>query len=175
MLFVVLVAMYYFYVNGQPVLLLRAVTTTRLFSVFNTQRILGTSDDLISHTWQIANTAATDENNRVLLQIVAFTGDVHRNFFAIGKSDAGNLAKGRIRLLRSHRTDLQTNTLFLGASFQDRGLGELAFLLSSLTEKLVNRGHSFFYLSRRCYSVALLIPSEFSSGSLAFKNTSGSP
>lgn len=128
-------------------LLLRTVPTTGLLSVFYSQCILGSSDDLVSHTGKITDSTSPNQHDGVFLQVVPFARDINRDLFAIGKPDTTDLAKSRIGLFGGHGSDLQTNALFLWTLFQDGSLGELAFLFSSLSEKLINRRHSFFYLT----------------------------
>jgi hypothetical protein len=48
---------------------------------------------VISGTGQILYSSASDQNNRVLLQIVAFTGNVAGNFNTVGKTYSGDFTK----------------------------------------------------------------------------------
>ena len=47
-----------------------------LFPVGNTSRIQGSPDDVITHTWQVLNPAAPNQDDGVFLEIVAFTRNV---------------------------------------------------------------------------------------------------
>ena len=120
---------------------LGSVLTPRLPAVFNTQRIAGTADDLVAYSRQVANSTTADQNNRELLQIVAFPGNIHGHFFAIGEAHTRNLSQRRVRLFRGHGPYLQANSLLLRAAIQDRRLGKLAFLLSIMADQLIDRGH----------------------------------
>jgi len=55
---------------------LRAVLRTTLLTVFDALRIEDTTHDVVTHTWKVFHTAATDQDNRVFLKVVAFTTDV---------------------------------------------------------------------------------------------------
>ncbi len=63
--------------NGVLLLLLWtfcAVLGTALHSVGYTLGIERTADDVVTHTREVLNTAATYQNNRVLLKVVTDTG-----------------------------------------------------------------------------------------------------
>ena len=62
---------------------LLAVTAASLPSVVHAECIENTADDLVSNTGKVANTTATNQNNRVFLQVVAFTGNISRTFLTI--------------------------------------------------------------------------------------------
>src|SRR5207244_3533321 len=99
---------------------LGAVLGTRLFAVSNPLRIEHATDDMIANARQIAHASAAHQNNRVLLQIMAFTGDVRCHFDAVGQADAGYLPQSGVRLLRCHDLDLQADTAFLWTSRHGR-------------------------------------------------------
>ena len=48
---------------------------------------------MISHTGKVLDTAASDEDDAVLLEIVTNSGNVGGNFDPVGKSDSGNFSK----------------------------------------------------------------------------------
>ena len=70
-----------------------AVLGTSLESVVNSGCIKSSSDDVISHTGEVLNTAASDKNYAVFLEVVSDSGNVSCNFDTIGKSYSGNLSK----------------------------------------------------------------------------------
>ena len=55
---------------------LSAVLGTSLTTVSNTLGIQSTTDDVVTDTGQILDTTAADQNNAVLLQVMADTGNV---------------------------------------------------------------------------------------------------
>ena len=81
---------------------LSAVFGTCLASVVYACSIKGASDDMVSYTRQILNSSASDQNNAVLLQIVADARDISRNFDTVSQTYSGNLSKSGIRLLRCY-------------------------------------------------------------------------
>ena len=62
---------------------LGAVFRTALTAVRNTCGIQSSADDVVTGTGEILDTAAADENDAVLLKVVAFAGDVARHFDAV--------------------------------------------------------------------------------------------
>ena len=87
-----------------PILLgtLGTVAAACLHTLGNTQRVEHTANHLVSHTGKVANTTASDEDDGVLLKVMAFTWNVSRDFFSIGKSNTSHLSEGGVRLLRSY-------------------------------------------------------------------------
>jgi len=68
---------------------------------------------MVSCTRQILHPAAPDEDNAMLLQIVAFTGDITCHFNPVGKTYPGDLPKGSVRLLGGRGLNSSTNTSLL--------------------------------------------------------------
>ena len=82
--------------NNELFSCLRSLSTvfgTGLTSVSNACGIQCTSDDVVSGTGKVLNTAASDQNNAVFLQIVSFTGNVACYFDSVGKTNSGDLSK----------------------------------------------------------------------------------
>ena len=77
----------------------------------------------------------------LLLEAMPLAGNVNRHFLAVAQPHAGDLAKGRIRLLRGHGLDLQADPPLLRAALQNRGFAELAGLTPLLAAKLIHRRH----------------------------------
>ena len=77
---------------------LGAVLGTGLHTLGNALGVQGAADDVITHAGQVAHTAATDHHHAVLLQVVAHTGDVSRDFDPVGKPDSGDLTQSGVRL-----------------------------------------------------------------------------
>ena len=51
---------------------------------------------MVTDTGKILNTAASDEDNGVLLKVVTYAGDISRTLDAVGKTDSGDLTKSRV-------------------------------------------------------------------------------
>src|SRR5450631_1768624 len=122
-------------------LLLRAVTTACLLAVADTLGVERTADDLVPDTGEVADAAAADEHDRVLLQVVPDAGDVGGDLYLTGQPDTRHLAERRVRLLRRGRVDTRAHAAALGAPLERRCLGLRHLLLAALPDKLLDRGH----------------------------------
>ena len=78
---------------------LGAVLRTGLLTVLDALQVEGTAHDVITHTGQVLHTTATHQNDRVLLQVVAFTADVRNDFVTVGQTHLGDLTQSGVRLL----------------------------------------------------------------------------
>ena len=90
-----------------------AVFGTGLLSVGYAGSIKSTSDDVVSGTRKVLYTAAADQNNRVLLKVVALTRDIACYFDTVGKTNSGDLSKSGVRLLRGCSLNSCTNASLL--------------------------------------------------------------
>src|SRR6266542_2200973 len=72
---------------------LRAVLGTALFTIGDTGGVERAAHNVITHTWQIFYTTTAHQHYRVLLQLVAFTGNISRDFDTIGQTHTRNLAQ----------------------------------------------------------------------------------
>ena len=57
---------------------------------------------MVPYTWQVFDSAAADQYNTMLLQVVPDAGDIGGDFDSIGQTDSGNFSQGGIRLLWRH-------------------------------------------------------------------------
>ena len=64
-----------------------------LFAAINTLCIKCSADDVITDTRQVLNTAAANHNDGVLLQVVAYAGDVSSYFITICQTDTGDFTQ----------------------------------------------------------------------------------
>src|SRR4051794_33866802 len=122
-------------------LLLRAVTAASLLAVLHALRVERTADDLVADAGEVLHTAAAHEHDRVLLQVVADTGDVRGDLDLAGQPNTRDLAQRRVRLLRRRGVDTRADTAALGRALERRRLGLADLVLSALTDQLLNRGH----------------------------------
>src|SRR4051794_13471483 len=88
---------------------LGAVLRTPLPAVGHARGVEGAADDVIADAREILDAASADQHHRVLLQVVPFAWDIGRDLHAVGETDAGHLAQGRIRFLRRGRIDADTD------------------------------------------------------------------
>ena len=82
-----------------------AVSGAGLLAVGDPGRVEGAADDLVADARQILDSTTPDQDNRVLLQVVALARDVGGDLHPVGETDTGDLAQRRVRLLRRHRGD----------------------------------------------------------------------
>jgi hypothetical protein len=61
-----------------------SVSRAAFFSVLNAYRIKGTANDVIPNSWQVFHPSTADEDNRVLLEVVANPGNIGGYFDPIG-------------------------------------------------------------------------------------------
>src|SRR6056297_204430 len=103
---------------------------------------LGIGQDLVTHTGKVFDTTATDQNHRVLLKVVALTGDIADHLVAIRQAHLGNLPHGRVRLLRRGGIDARADAALLRTLLKVHRLRALDFGLPRLADQLLDRWHS---------------------------------
>ena len=132
-----------------------AVLGTGLTSLGNALSIKCSSDDVVTHTGEILNSSASDENNRVLLKVMTDTGDISCHFVSVSELDSGDLSHCGVRLLRCSRSYRCAYSSFLRRAEVDRYLllgivallkcGSRGFLFentSALAYQLIKGWHS---------------------------------
>jgi len=125
-----------------------------LLAVCNTLSIQSTANDVVTYTGKVLYTAAANQNNRVLLQIVADTGDVSGYLVAVGQAYTSDLTKCGVGLLRSRSTNCGADASLLGRALVGLlvlqgvqtllhcgGSGLVGDLLSAFSHQLVKSGH----------------------------------
>jgi hypothetical protein len=96
---------------------------------------------VITNTREVTNSAASDENDRVLLQVMADTGDVSGTFNTVGQTHTGDLTHSGVRLLGGQGLNRQAHAALLRAALQNRRLRLVSFVLATMANQLINRGH----------------------------------
>src|SRR5580700_7976136 len=122
-------------------LLLRAVTASRLLAVSHALGVEGTADDLVADARQVPHPAAAHQHDRVLLQVVPDARDVGGDLDLTGEPDPRHLAQSGVRLLGRGRIDARANASALRASLQGRGRGLRYLVLAALPDQLLDSGH----------------------------------
>src|SRR5579884_1850081 len=100
---------------------LRSVLRTSLVAIGHADRVERAAHHVIPNTRQILHTAAADEHDRVLLQVVADAGDVRRDLDTVRQAHASDLAQRRVRLLGGLRVHACANSTTLRRSLQRGG------------------------------------------------------
>src|SRR5690606_19253696 len=120
--------------------LLGAVVAAGLLAVLHAGGVEGAADDLVAHAGQVADPTAAHEHHRVLLEVVALTGDVGGDLDAAGEADAGDLAQSRVRLLRGEGVHARADTAALGRTLEGGRLALGGLALPSLADQLLDGG-----------------------------------
>src|SRR6266404_9003276 len=101
---------------------LRAIFRTALLAVLDALSIEDAAENVVAHAGQVLDAAAADHDHRVLLKVMAFTGDVADHLEAVGQAHLGDLTKRRVRLLRGRGVDARANAALLRRLLQRRHL-----------------------------------------------------
>ena len=120
---------------------LRAVLGARLLALCNACRIERAADDVIADAGQILDSPAADKNGAVLLQVVAFAGNVHGTFLLVGKAHPCDLTQCRVGLLGGSRRHRKAYAALLRARVEDGALRLVRLRFSAFFDELVDRGH----------------------------------
>src|SRR6478609_6359500 len=113
---------------------LRGVLAATLLAVAHAGRVERAADDVVLDRGEVLHAAAADQDHRVLLEVVSDARDVGRDLHLVGQPHARDLPKGRVRLLRGHRPDLQADAPLLG------GTGDRHLALAQAVPVLAQRG-----------------------------------
>src|SRR4029453_9229456 len=125
--------------HGLP--LLGPVLRAALLAVAHARGVEGGADHLVADARQVADTAAADEHDGVLLQVVPLTGDVGRDLEAVRQPDTRDLPKGRVRLLRGVREHARADPPLLRGAGEGRALGLALGRAATFANELVDGGH----------------------------------
>ncbi|ATD37007.1 hypothetical protein WH06_17080 [Aeromonas salmonicida subsp. salmonicida] len=129
--------------NGEPLSFrtLHAILGASLLTVFNTGTVQRTTNGVVTNTWQVFYTTATDQHNGVLLQVVTFTTDIGGDFEAVGQTYTAYFTQCRVRLLRGGGIYTSAHATLLRARFQRRHVAFNNELDAWLANQLVNSCH----------------------------------
>src|SRR3954451_11329187 len=122
-------------------LALDAVEGAGLLAVGDPGGVEGAADDLVAHARQILDASAADEDDRVLLKVVALAGDVGGDLHAVRQPHAGDLPQRRVRLLRGHGGDARADAALLRGSPERGCLGLRLWRRAPFADKLIYGWH----------------------------------
>lgn len=124
---------------------LNTVLRSRGPAVDNTGQIKGTTNTLVLDTRQIGSTSSSNQNNTMLLCIMAFTRDECSDHFSVGKLHTTHFSVRRVGFFRLHSHYTNNHTSSLRAVVQSRSTRLLRFFLllhclenASTSENLIN-------------------------------------
>src|SRR5574337_1839020 len=126
--------------------LFRAVLGAALLALGHAGGIQRAAHGVVAHARQILDAAAADEHDRVLLQVVAFATDVADDLEAIGQAHLGNLAQGRVRLLRSGRVNARADAATLRAALQGGRPTLVGLRAAVFAHQLIDCRHAKLFL-----------------------------
>lgn len=115
-----------------------SVLGTGLLTAGYTYCIKRAADDVITNTWKILNTAASDEDDAMFLQVMAFARNISGNFDSVGQAHTGYFTKSGIRLLRCSCVNSCADTAFLRGLFQSRCLRFGCQNFATFANELIN-------------------------------------
>src|SRR5262249_29393154 len=104
-------------------------------------RVEGPADDVIAHPRQVFDSAASNQNQRVLLEVVTNAGNVGRHFDPVGQPHASDLAQRRIGFLWRLREHADADATLLRAVLEGRTLGLADDLSAALAHELADGRH----------------------------------
>src|SRR6476661_8133977 len=126
---------------------LGAVLGTGLPAVLDALRVEDAAEHVVPHAGKVAHTAAADQHDAVLLEVVALAGNVADHFALVGQAHLGHLAQRRVRLLRGRRIDAGADAALLRVLLHRRDLRLGLLRFATLADQLVNRRHEALHLS----------------------------
>src|SRR5512139_3096327 len=91
--------------EGSALRALGAVLGAALLALADAGAVECAAHRVVADAREVLDAAAADQHHRVLLEVVAFAADVADDFVAVGEAHLGDLAQGRVRLLRRGRVD----------------------------------------------------------------------
>src|SRR5690606_36993520 len=94
---------------------LAAVLGTGLAALGDAGGVERAAHGVVAHAGQVLDSAAADQDHRVLLQVVAFAADVRDDLVTVGQAHLGDLPEGRVRLLRGGGVDARADAAALRA------------------------------------------------------------
>src|SRR5438094_699538 len=118
-----------------------AVLGTALLAVGHAGRVERGADDLVPDARQVLDATASNEDDGVLLEIVALARDVGRDLHLVRQADARDLPKRRVRLLRGMCEHARADAALLRRSAECRGLRLPLLESTTLADELVDGGH----------------------------------
>src|SRR5438309_2648108 len=116
---------------------LGAVLGPALLAIPRAGRVQGAADDVVAHAREVLHPTSTDQDHRVLLQVVPDAGNVGGDLDLAGQPHARDLSQRGVGLLRSGGVDAHADAAPLGRALQRRGLRLLRSRLAAIPNKLL--------------------------------------
>src|SRR5580658_1650353 len=126
---------------GGPFRPFGSVLRSSLFTVGHPSRVERAAHHVITNARQILHTAAADQHDGVLLQIVADTWNISGYFNPIGQAHTRHFPQCRIRLLGGGSVHARTHATLLRTSLQRWTGGLITWRFSPFSHELIKRRH----------------------------------
>src|SRR5690554_455170 len=133
--------------TGSALRTLGAVLGAGLLALGHAGGVERAAHGVVAHAGEVLDAAAADQHHRVLLQVVAFAADVGDDLVAVGQAHLGDLAQGRVRLLRGGGVDAGAHAATLRAVLQRGRVALVGFRAARLAHQLVDRCHRRVFCS----------------------------
>src|SRR5262249_19741250 len=114
-----------------------------LLAVGDARGIERGADDLVAEARQVLDAAATNQDDRVLLEVVPLAGNVGADLHLVRQAHARDLPKRRVRLLRRRRVDARADAPLLRRAAERRRLHLRLRRLAALANELIDSRHQF--------------------------------
>src|SRR5690348_9716312 len=114
----------------------RAIFGARLLAIIHASRIERSANHVITHSRQVLHASATNEHDRVFLQVVPNSRNVRGHFSVIRQPCARHFSECRVRLLRRLRINADAHSSLLRTSIESRRLGLRSDLFAAATHQL---------------------------------------
>src|SRR3989338_486269 len=121
--------------------LLRSVLGAALLAARHPRGVEGPPDDVVPDAREILHTAAPDQDDGVLLQVVPDARDVGGDLEAVGQTHASHLPQRGGGFLRGRRVDADADARLLRASLHGGRLGLLSHRFPTLANELIDSRH----------------------------------
>src|SRR5262249_49709550 len=121
--------------------LLGAVLGTPLLRILDACGVEAAAHHVVTHAGQVLDAAATDQYDRVLLQVVSLAADVADDLEAIGQPHLRHLAQSGVRLLGRRGVDARAHAALLRALLERRYLALRLRGHAALAHELVDCWH----------------------------------
>src|ERR1041385_6516094 len=128
---------------------LGAVFRTTLSTISYADSVERAANYVIADAGKVLHTAAANQNNRVLLQVVANTRDVSRDFDPVGQTHTGDFPQRRVRLLGRLGVNASANATLLRTGLQRRTGRLIPGPLAAAAHQLIKSRHSLMLLRPR--------------------------
>src|SRR6266446_3067327 len=115
--------------------------------LFDAAGVEGAANDVVTDAGQIFDATAAYEHNGMLLQVVAFIGNVSDDFEPVGEPDFGDFAHRGVRLFGRPGHHLETDAAAERRILQGRRLRFASNSSASLTDELIDGRHCCFSAS----------------------------